>query len=77
VVGRTAIDGRPVHISDVQADPEYTRLDAQKMVGWRAALGIPLLRDGTVIGVIFLSRTKPQPFTEKQVELVATFADQR
>ena len=76
VVGRTAIDGRPVHISDVLADPEYTRVEPQKMVGWRAALGIPLLREGKVIGVIFLSRTKPQPFTEKQVELVTTFADQ-
>ena len=76
VVGRTAIDGRPVHISDVLADPEYTRVEPQKMVGWRAALGIPLLREGKVIGVIFLSRTEPQPFTEKQVELVTTFADQ-
>jgi GAF domain-containing protein len=76
VVGRTAIDGRPVHISDVLADPEYTRFEPQKMVGWRAALGIPLLREGKVIGVMFLSRTKPQPFTEKQVELVTTFADQ-
>ena len=76
VVGRTAIDARPVHISDVLADPEYTRFEPQKMVGWRAALGIPLLREGKVIGVMFLSRTKPQPFTEKQVELVTTFADQ-
>ena len=76
MVGRTAIDARPVHISDVLADPEYTRFEPQKMVGWRAALGIPLLREGKVIGVMFLSRTKPQPFTEKQVELVTTFADQ-
>ena len=76
VVGRTAIEGRVVHIPDVLADPNYTRHDAQKVSGYRAALGVPLLREGKVVGVIFLSRSKPQPFTDKQVELVNTFADQ-
>ena len=76
VTGRTAIDARVVHISDVLADPEYTRHDFSKVGGYRAALGVPLLREGVVIGVIFLSRTKPQPFTDKQVELVVTFAAQ-
>src|SRR6516164_4463564 len=76
VVGRTAIEGRPVHIADVLADPNYTRRDAQSIGQFRAALGVPLLREGNVVGVIFLSRTKPQPFTDKQVELVTTFADQ-
>jgi two-component system, NtrC family, sensor kinase len=76
VVGRTAIEGRLIHISDVLADPDYTRHDVQNISGYRAALGAPLLREGNVIGVIFLARTKPQPFTDKQVELVATFADQ-
>jgi two-component system, NtrC family, sensor kinase len=76
VVGRAAIDKQLVHISDVLADPAYTRFDAQKIAGFRAVLGAPLLREGNVVGVIFLARTKPQPFTEKQIELVATFADQ-
>ena len=76
VVGRTAIDGRVVHIPDVLADPNHTRRDSQKAGGFRAALGVPLLREGKVVGVIFLSRTKPQPFSEKQIELVTTFAAQ-
>jgi two-component system, NtrC family, sensor kinase len=76
VVGRTAIEGRLIHISDVLADPDYTRHDSQKISGFRTVLGAPLLREGNVMGVIFLARTKPQPFTDKQIELVATFADQ-
>ena len=76
VVGRTAIDGRVVHIPDVLADPNHTRPDSQKAGGFRAALGVPLLREGKAVGVIFLSRSKPQPFSEKQIELVTTFADQ-
>jgi GAF domain-containing protein len=76
VVGRTAIEGRVVHSSDVLAEPNYTRHDAQRISGFRAALGVPLLREGKVVGVIFLSRTKPQPFTDKQIALVTTFADQ-
>jgi GAF domain-containing protein len=75
-VGRTAIDGRLVHIPDVLADPEYTRHDAQKISGYRAVLGAPLLRERNVVGVIFLTRTAPQPFTAKQIELIETFADQ-
>jgi signal transduction histidine kinase len=76
VSGRTAVEGRVVHVADVLTDPDFARHDLQKTGGFRAALGVPLLREGKVIGVIFLSRTRPQPFTEKQVELVATFADQ-
>jgi GAF domain-containing protein len=76
VCGRAVVEGRVVHVSDVLADPDYTRHDVQKIAGYRAALGVPLLREGKVIGVIFLSRTKPQQFTDKQVELVTTFADQ-
>jgi GAF domain-containing protein len=76
VSGRTAIEGRVVHIADVLADPDFARHDVQKVGGFRAALGVPLLREGKVIGVIFLSRAKPLPFTDKQIELVATFADQ-
>jgi GAF domain-containing protein len=76
VSGRAATEGRVVHVADVLTDPEFARHDVQKTGGFRAALGVPLLREGNVIGVIFLSRTKPQPFSEKQIELVTTFADQ-
>ena len=76
VSGRTAIDGRVVHVADVLADPKFKRHDLQKVGGFRAGLGVPLLREGRVIGVIFLSRTKPQPFTDKQIELVTNFAAQ-
>src|SRR5262245_10197675 len=76
VVGRTALEGRVVHITDVLADPEYDRHDAQKIGGYRATLGAPLLREGKIVGVIFVTRTVPQPFTAKQIELVTTFADQ-
>jgi two-component system NtrC family sensor kinase len=76
VVGRSTFEGRIVHLPDVLADPEYTWNEAQKIGGYRAALGAPLLRDGKVVGVIFVTKTIPQPFTAKQIELVSTFADQ-
>jgi GAF domain-containing protein len=76
VTGRAALEARVVHVPDVLADPEYTWSEAQKIGGYRAALGAPLLRDGNVVGVIFVAKTKPQPFTAKQIELVSTFADQ-
>jgi two-component system NtrC family sensor kinase len=60
----------------VLADPEYTWSEAQKIGGYRAALGAPLLREGTVVGVLFIGKMAPQPFTAKQVDLVSTFADQ-
>jgi two-component system, NtrC family, sensor kinase len=76
VTGRTAIDRSVIHISDVLTDPTYTRHDMAKVSGYRATLGVPLLREENVVGVIFLSRTKPQPFTDKQIELVKSFAAQ-
>jgi signal transduction histidine kinase len=76
VVGRTALEGRLVHIPDVLADAEYTYFENQKIGGYRTALGAPLLREGNVVGVIFVGRIVVQPFTDKQIDLVTTFADQ-
>jgi GAF domain-containing protein/CHASE3 domain sensor protein len=76
VAGRTALEGRPVHIPDVLEDPEYTWSDAKAKGRFRTMLGVPLLRGDAVIGVITLTRNFVQPFTDKEIELVTTFADQ-
>jgi PAS domain S-box-containing protein len=76
LTGRTALEGKTVHVHDVLADPEYTWLASQKMGRQRTVLGVPLLREGTVIGVITLPRNTVQPFTESEIDLVTTFADQ-
>jgi len=76
VFGRTVVDGRTVHIPDVLADPDFKRPDAQKLMGFRAALGAPLTREGQVFGVINLFRFSVGSFDDRQVELVQTFADQ-
>jgi signal transduction histidine kinase len=67
---------RVVHIEDVAADPEYRFDEARQRNGLRTILGVPMLRDGFLIGVIIIWRTQVQPFTAKQIELVQSFADQ-
>src|SRR5262249_4546545 len=76
IIGRVALEGKTVHIPDVLADPEYTATDYQRLGGYRSDLAVPLLREGVPIGVFALTRPIVKPFTEKPIELVATFADQ-
>ncbi len=76
VTGRAALEGKTVHIPDVLTDPEFTGTGYQSRGNYRSHLGVPLLREGTPIGVISLVRIAVRPFTEKQIELVTTFADQ-
>jgi GAF domain-containing protein len=73
--GRALLEGRAIHIADVKADPEYT-FEAQKFDAYRTILGVPMLREGVPIGVLTLIRSEVKPFTDKQIELVSTFADQ-
>ena len=74
--GRALLDGTIVHIPDVQNDPEYTFIQAQKMGDFRTVLAVPMLREGVPIGALALTRSEAKPFTDKQIELVSTFADQ-
>jgi GAF domain-containing protein len=76
ISGRTVLERRIIQIPDVLADPEYTFLEAARISGIRTMLGVPLLREGAPIGVMNLQRTSVRPFTEKQIQLVTTFADQ-
>jgi two-component system NtrC family sensor kinase len=76
VIGRVVLEGRAIHVPDVLADSEYTLTDYQRTFGYRTTLGVPLLREGETIGVMSLASEKVNPFTEKQIELATTFADQ-
>jgi GAF domain-containing protein len=74
--GRAALERRTVHIPDVLGDPQYQLLDRQRRYGQRTVLAVPMLREDTLIGVITIWKAKVDPFTDKQIELVTTFADQ-
>ena len=76
VTGRAVLEGKTVHIPDVLNDPEYSFIEGQSVGGYRTALGVPLLREGNPIGVIVLVRREVRPFTDKQIELATSFADQ-
>src|SRR6185436_3359195 len=76
LVGRTTLEGKAVHIPDVMTDPEYTWGEAVRRGDMRTLLGIPLVREGMVIGVFQMTRATVRPFSDKQIEIVTTFADQ-
>ena len=75
-LGRALLEGKVVHIADVQADPEYTFVEAQRLGDFRTVLGVPILREGVSIGVLALTRSEVSAFTDRQIELVSIFADQ-
>ena len=76
VTGRAALDRQTVHVPDVLADPEFTIIESQRRGGFRTVLGVPLLREGNPIGALFLTRGVVELFTQQQIDLVNTFADQ-
>ena len=76
VIGRTILLGKTIHVTDVLADAEYTMAETARKAELRTALGVPLLREGNPIGVILLGRHAVRPFSEKQIDLITTFADQ-
>src|SRR5262249_33639551 len=76
VISRTVLSRSTVHILDAQTDPDYQLREALRIGGYHTLLGVPMLREGNIVGVFGLGRNTVRPFTEKQIELVATFADQ-
>ena len=76
LTGRVILERRAIHIPDVLLDLEYTYSEGQKAIGYRTLLGIPLLREDALIGIFAISRTRVEPFTDKEIELASSFADQ-
>jgi signal transduction histidine kinase len=76
VIGRTVLERRPIQVADVLADPEYAFQEVQQKIGYRTVLSVPLLRESHPIGAVVLMRSTVRPFTDKQIDLVTTFADQ-
>ncbi len=76
MAGRTALEGRVVHVTDIASDPEYTMAETVTLGKFRTMLGVPLVREGVVVGTINLGRQRVESFTDRQIDLVRTFADQ-
>jgi signal transduction histidine kinase len=76
VYGRTTLERRTVHVVDALAEPGYGMLEVQRIAGCRTLLGVPMLREAVILGAIVMWRTRVEPFTDKQIGLVETFADQ-
>src|SRR5262245_21602288 len=75
-VGRAILDRMVVHIPDVEADPDYRHQDVTRMIGMRSGIWVPILREGAPVGVITVGRANPEPFSNNEIELLKTFADQ-
>src|SRR5262249_24511117 len=76
IFGRALVEGRTVHIPDLLADPEHERPDSANVLGVRAGVGVPLMREANVVGVLTVVRDEPRAFTQKQIKLAETFPDQ-
>jgi class 3 adenylate cyclase len=76
MAGRVTLERRTVQIPDVLADPEYSQLQMQEVVGFRTLLGVPLMREGEPTGVLMMQRSEVRPFTDQEIGLITTFADQ-
>src|SRR5262245_55572256 len=76
VVGRVGLKRQTIQVLDVLSDPDFQQLEAQRIAGFRTVMGVPMLREGLLIGAIVIWRTEVRPFTQKQIDLATTFADQ-
>ena len=76
IIGRVALEGKVIHVVDVLSDPEYEWRELQSVAQYHTAMGVPLLREGVPIGVMTVTRLAEHPFTDRQIDLMKTFADQ-
>jgi len=76
MAGRVLLEGRVVHVADIAVDPEYELPAVVTQGGLHTLVGVPMLREGVPVGVITLGRQRVEPFTERQIDVVRTFADQ-